>query len=116
MADAVDSKSIEEIPRAGSSPASGTILNILRRKDMSAFRFQCPECGKYTYHVVSDTCLRATCMEVRCKRCRRWLSVVFDPVKCLSGFCIRINNQSCKKFANEKLPNPKVRPVFLKEL
>jgi hypothetical protein len=116
MADAADSKSVEVNSRIGSSPISGTILKLLWKRAIATFRFQCPVCNKYTYHAVSDACLESRCMEVRCEVCNQWVSVVFNPVICMSGDCERSEHQPCMKFKTVKVPIPRVRPVILMEL
>jgi hypothetical protein len=66
---------------------------------MPTFHFKCPKCEKFTYHAISNSCFNhADCMETSCEWCKAWITVVIDPIKCMSGKCISIGNQRCKKF------------------
>ena len=97
MADTVDSKSTEVIPRAGSSPASGTIINEFY--ELATFNFKCEKCGYICYNVISFHTYRvADCVDINCEKCGQMYQVVVNPVKCISNKCAAIGNQRCKKF------------------
>ena len=74
---------------------------------MPVIRYQCPSCLKFTYHTVTDNCVKfADCFRVRCEVCNFRVMAVMNPIHCISGVC--------KNEAGNRVDCPfKIRPDII---